>query len=159
LIINWYSGAVALDQIRVDRLPPASFHKEYDYGMWQLYRNHHLRFLNLLLVTVPQIPKKTLRSLTGLATKRKTSLVREAMVELLSSGSFVSVAPGYIDSAPLFFENLINDVGRGVRGDDRRNDFRERIMCWLAPIDPLSIANNPQCGYLHELQHQVQYGF
>jgi hypothetical protein len=55
-----YSGAVELDQIRIDHLPPASFHKEYDHGMWKRYRNDHLRFINLLLVTVPQIHEKTL---------------------------------------------------------------------------------------------------
>ena len=41
---------------------------------------------------------------------------------------------------------LIKDVGRGVRGAGQRDDFRERVMRWLAPIDPLAIAKDPECG-------------
>ena len=37
-LLRAYAGAIALDQIRVDALPPASFHPEYDGAMWLMWR-------------------------------------------------------------------------------------------------------------------------
>jgi hypothetical protein len=153
-----YSGAIALDQIRVDYLPPGSFHKEYNRGMWKRYRTRHLQFINHLMVSLEQIPKGTLCDLTMLATRRKTRTVRKAMVDLLSIGATNSYASGQVDSAPLFFSFLVREVGCGLE-DDRGDGFSQRIMRWLKPIDPLGIAEDPECGYMPALQSRVLYGF
>ncbi|MBR0939243.1 hypothetical protein [Bradyrhizobium jicamae] len=154
-----YSGAIALDQVRVDCLPPASFHKQYSRGTWKRYRRRHLEFINHLMVSLEQIPERTLGELTLLAERRRTRTVRNALVDLLSQAATDAFAPGQIDSAPLFFDFLIREVGCGVLESAERGDFRERMMCWLKPIDPLSIADDPECDYLPALQRRVHSGF
>jgi hypothetical protein len=91
-----------LDQIRVDVLPPSSFDKQYDRGMWKRYRKRHLAFINHLLLTIEQIPTRDLRQLSALGASRKSAVVRKAIVELLSLAATDSLASGQIDSAPSF---------------------------------------------------------
>jgi hypothetical protein len=153
-----YCGAIALDQIRVDALPPASFHREYSRGMWLRYRRRHLHFISRLLATSERIPTRQLGKLTGLATARKPAVVREAMVELLSLAATDSLSPGQIDTASLFFRALIEHVGKGSFLAAGGGDCSSRIKQWLVEPDPLSIAEDPECGYFDELQCHVEEG-
>jgi hypothetical protein len=151
-----YSGTIALDQVRVDALPPGSFHREYDRGLWQRYRQGHLDFINRLLATIGEIPSSLLQKLTCVAAVRKTAVVQKAIIDLLSQASTHSLAPDQIDSSPLFFRSLVEDVGTGSIGGVARGNSRVRMMRWLIPIDPLRIADDPECGYLADLQREDQ---
>jgi hypothetical protein len=147
-----YAGAIALDQVRADALPSGSFHPEYHRGMWQRYRQSHLDFINLLFSTTKEIPSSLLKKLAATAGERKTAVVRAAIVERFAQGAVHSLAPGQIDSAPMFFSVLVEDVGTGSSGRVAYGNHRERMIRWLAPIDPLHIADDPECGYLADLR-------
>jgi hypothetical protein len=147
-LLKAYSGAIALDQIRVDALPPASFHPEYSRGMWLRYRRSNIAFIDHLLRTTRDISQQLLQKLNLVACTRDPTVVRKVFVELLSMGATDTLSPGQIDTAPLFFTALVEDVGTGgtwCRADVNAKASFER---WLDLIDPLSLAEDPECQYL-----------
>jgi hypothetical protein len=82
--------------------------------------------------------------------------VRKEFIELLSMGAAPSLAPGQIDTAPLFFAVLVEDVGTGwIRGGRADVNTRARFEKWLDLVDPLSLAEDPECQYLAQLKESV----
>jgi hypothetical protein len=154
-----YSGAIARDQFKVDALPKKHFHRYYSRGMWLQWRLCHLDFINELHATAGAIPKKLLRDLTVLAARRDPRVVRKTMLEMLAQGAADSLAPGQIDTATLFFQALLESVGNGSFDPaEYRNckHCKARMARWLALTDPLSIAEDPECGYLAALQRALE---
>jgi len=158
-LLQAYSGAIALDQFKVDALPSKHFHRYYSRGMWFRWRQCHFDFINELLATAGAIPTKLLRGLTVLAARRDPLVVRKTMVEMLAQGAANSLAPGQIDTATLFFLALLESAGDGSfdPGEYRNcKHCKARMTRWLALTDPLSIAEDPECGYLAALQRALE---
>jgi hypothetical protein len=155
-LLRAYSGAIALDQIRVDALPLVSFHPGYSRGMWLTYRRAHIAFITQLLRTTRDMPKRLVQELNLVAGTREPKVVRKEFIELLSMGAARSLAPGQIDTAPLFFAALVEDVGTGwIRGGRADVNTRARFEKWLDLVDPLSLAEDPECQYLAQLKESV----
>jgi hypothetical protein len=162
-MLTAYSGAIALDQLKVDALPPTSFHPSYSRGMWLRYRRIHIAFVDQLLCSTRDIPSKLLQKINLMAATQNPKRVRRAIVNFLSIGATGSWSPGQIDSAPLFFAALVEDVGIGHVGREKYNfgrdvykNHRKRFERWLSLVDPLSIADDPECQYHQGLQIQTE---
>jgi hypothetical protein len=82
-LLQAYSGAIALDQFKVDALPRKHFHRYYRRGLWVIWRKSHLSFIDKLVATTGAIPRKLLSDLTVLAARRDPLVVRKTMVEIL----------------------------------------------------------------------------
>jgi hypothetical protein len=123
--------------------------------MWLRYRQSHITFINDLLRSTQEMPLQLLKKLNVVTAARKPVVVRRAIVRLLSHGSTDLFAPGQIDSARLFFSALVEDVGIGPIGHGANRNSRLRFTRWLDPIDPLSIAEDPECKYLAKLQEAI----
>jgi hypothetical protein len=76
-------------------------------------------------------------------------------VDGLNLGAANSLAPGQIDTAPLFFTALVEDVGTGWTGCRADVNAKARFERWLDLIDPLSLAEDPECQYLAQLKESV----
>jgi hypothetical protein len=150
-----YCGGIALDQIRVDALPRTSFHRRYDREMWIRWRQSNIEFINRLLETTEGVSARLLSRLSALASWRKPATVRKAVVGLFSEGASDALCPGQIDTAQLFFRSLLEEVGIGDVNRAVYSNPRVRMARWLAPIDPLFIADDSECGYLADLQRSV----
>jgi hypothetical protein len=156
-LLRAYSGAIALDQIRVNALPTTSFHPQYSRGMWLRYRRRHIDFINQLLRTTRELSKQLLQKLDLVACTREPIVVRNAIINLLSNGACGAFAPGQIDTAPLFFAALVEDVGTGwITSSGANENARSRFEKWLQLIDPLSVAGDPECQYLADLKESVE---
>jgi hypothetical protein len=154
-LLRAYSGAIALDQFNVDALPKNSFHVYYKREVWVHWRRRNIDFINKLLATTEALPSKLLSSLTVLAARRDPVVVRETMVGMLATGAVGSIVPGQIDTATLFFQALLESVGNEAFTPDDHRDCehrKTRMTQWVALIDPLSIADDPDNGYLEGLQ-------
>lgn len=152
-LLRAYAGAIALDQIRVDALPPDSFDPAYHRGMWLRWRRCHLAFINKLLETTRELPQELLQNINLVATTAEPAFVRKVFVDMLGMGAGNSLAPRVIDTAPLFFAALVEDIGTGwtrLRGGSHH--ARARFEGWLDVTDPLSIAGDPECRYLAQLK-------
>jgi hypothetical protein len=161
-LLQAYSGAIALDQFKVDALPRKHFHPYYRRGLWVIWRQSHLSFIDKLVATTGAMPRKLLSDLTLLAARRDPQIVRETMVEILGQGAAESLAPGYIDTATLFFQALVVSVGDGSFDPGKYRNCKHckaRMTRWLALTDPLSIAEDPECGYLAALQRALENRF
>ena len=141
------AGAIELDQIRVDALPPERFHPAYNGSIWRRYRHDHLDFINQLLPTVNSIPSALLQELARLAIAYETAVVREAILDLFADAATGMCPAEEFESAALFFGWLIKGVGRKAPGKPVNGDAKELMMEWLAVTDPLRIAEDPECGY------------
>ena len=71
-LLRAYSGAIALDQFKVDALPRRYFNR----GTWVTRRQCHLDLINELLATIGAIPSKLPTGLTVLAARRDPAVVR-----------------------------------------------------------------------------------
>lgn len=157
-LLRAYSGAIALDQVRVDALPSGSLHPEYDRGMWLRSRRRHVAFIDQLCDTTRDISKKLLRDISLVAATKEPKVVRKAFILLLSMGANGELDPGPINTAPLFFSVLVEDVGTGwLEYSDDINAQKDvnaslRFADWLNLTDPLSIAEDPECQYLTQLK-------
>jgi hypothetical protein len=155
-LLRAYSGAIALDQIRVDALPPDSFAPAYYRGMWLRWRRCHVAFINQLLETTRDVSRELLQNLNLVAITAEPAFVRKVVVNLLGTGAANSLAPGVIDTAPLFFAALVEDIGTGwTRLKGGNHNARARFESWLDVTDPLSIAEDPECLYLAQLKESV----
>jgi hypothetical protein len=105
-LLRAYSGAITLDQIWVDALSPEHFNQDYSRIAKVDYRQIHFEFIDKLLATTGAIPTKLLNGLTVLAARRDPAVVRKTMVEMLAQGACLSLAPGQIDTATLFFSSF-----------------------------------------------------
>jgi hypothetical protein len=68
-------------------------------------------------------------------------------------GAASSLASGQIDTAPLLFAAVVEDVGTGwieFLGADA--NARARFERWLDIVDPLSLAEDPESQYLPQLK-------
>jgi len=148
-LITGFAGAIELDQIRVDALPDKIFHPAYDGTMWQRYRQDHLDFINRLIPTVNTIPSAMLQELARLAINYEAAIVREVILDLFAEAATGSCPAEEFESAELFFDWLIKNVNRRIRGKPLNGEARELIMQWVSVADPLRIAEDPECGYGH----------
>src|ERR1700739_1595573 len=76
-LLRAYSGAIALDQIRVDALPPASFDPAYYRGMWLRWRRCHVAFINQLIETTRDVSRELLQNLTLVAITAEPAFCRK----------------------------------------------------------------------------------
>jgi hypothetical protein len=139
-------------------LPRKHFHRYYRRGLWIIWRQSHLSFIDELVATTGAIPRTLLKDLTVLAARRDPLIVRKTMVEMLALGAARSLAPRQIDTATSFFQGLLVSVGDGSfePGYPNCKHSKARLTRWLALIDPLSIAEDPECGYLAALQRALE---
>lgn len=149
LLVSYY-GAVALDQVRADELCSCGKRKR---GLCKENRNDHLVHLELLLDTLSGISNETLEKLTVLAATRKPTVVREVLIELLVEGTGAHLVGERMWSAPEFFNALVKEVDQGNRAPKDGEDAVERMMRWLNPADPLTIAQ--ECGYKKGMSAQI----
>jgi hypothetical protein len=161
-MLTAYSGAIALDQLKVDALPSTSFHPFYSRGMWLRWRRSHIAFIDQLHGSTRDIPSELLQKINVMAAAQNPKRVRRAIVNFLSIAVSESWSAGQIDSAPLFFAALVEDVGTGAVGREKYNfgrdvykNRRKRFERWLRLVDPLSIADDPECQYHQGLQIQT----
>jgi hypothetical protein len=123
--------------------------------MWLRYRRCNIAFINQLLRTTRDISQQLLQNLNLVACTREPQVVRKVVIELLSMGAANSLAPGQIDTAPLFFTALVEDVGTAWTGYRADVNAKARFERWLDLIDPLSLAEDPECQYLAQLKESV----
>jgi hypothetical protein len=150
-----FAEAVALDLERVESLPTESFHPLYDPKKWRYHRQDCLYVLFGLRATTKGIAYRLLKALTAVSIGQESPLVRREFVKLLRHNARTN-ASGYNDSAPELFEELIKRVGIACSAPVKAGDARARMMSWIAPIDPLGIAEDPECGYLAGLRRFVE---
>ena len=136
-----FYGAVALDQVRVDQLREEGFLScNYDRKEWKEYRRDRLEQLELLLDSLSRISQDTLGKLTILATTGKPTVVREALLELLTNGTCAHFVQMPMYGAPEFFSRLVEYADKGARAPKNVEKPAERMMRWFDPVDPLRIA-------------------
>jgi hypothetical protein len=146
-LLTGFAGSIELDQIRVDALPSKSFHPMYDDGLWRGYRHDHLNFISQLLPTVDAIPYSLLQELTWLAITCETRFARKEIVDLFAEGATGLCPAEEFESAAPFFGSLIKNLSRQTPVIPLNGDARGLMMKWLTLTDPLSIAEDPECGY------------
>jgi hypothetical protein len=140
------AAAIELDQIRVDALPRDRFHPEYSDSMWRILRRSSLDSIHRLLPTVNAMPLTLLEELTQLSFAYDPRDVRETLVILFGG---VVYPEEEVETAEKFFGCLIDDMDvKASSGTLMKRHASEQIMKWLFPLDPLRIAEDPECGYL-----------
>lgn len=142
-----FAAAIELDQLRVDALPPETFHPEYDDGMWRRWRRYHLAYIDQLLATVPAMPSGMLKNLTEVAITYEPAAVGEIAVDLFADAASGSCPEEELGTAVLFFGWLIKDVCGKFQEKSISCDARARMMHWLPVTDPLNFSKDPECGY------------
>jgi hypothetical protein len=147
-LLNGFTAAIELDQIRVDALPASVFHRDYDDGMWRRHRREHLEYVKQLLPTLDTIPPVILEKLTRIASHCEPAIVRDralGLFALVSSGNYDAEE---FTTAAQFFEELIEElVWNQCEGGLIGEDAPALMMRWLPATDPLRIAQDPECGY------------
>jgi hypothetical protein len=141
------STAIEFDQVLVDTLPAEGFSPEYSDGMWRAWRSDHRTFIDRLASTVDKIPPAMLRKLTGIATTYEPALVENVVVELFALIVGGCCPAEDYGSAELFFGEIIRQLNTQFKGAPRRESARASILRWLPVVDPLRIAQDPECAY------------
>jgi len=139
------SGAIERDQTYVDGLPRGLFSHQYDDDLWRNWRRGHRTFIDDLLATVGAMSPTDLRQLTDVASGFAPTAVRKVALE-----TFAEVVGECVDAdktARQFFARVAREVVRQGRGKRPAGDPREAISQWFSDIDPLTIAQDPECGY------------
>jgi hypothetical protein len=142
-----FAASIELDQIRVDALPPETFHHAYDANIWRGFRGGHLDFVARLLPTVNAMSSTQLQELARLAITYETAVVRTVMLDLFVEAAMGTCAPEEFEGAAQFFGWLIKDMDRIPPCKDPNGDAKILMMQWLPEADPLRIAEDPECGY------------
>lgn len=147
MVLRNFSAAIQLDQRRVDALPPAQFHPQYNDEMWRVWRADHMSYIKRrLLSTVGAIPSALLVELTTIATTYDPMVVRREVLELFADAVSGS-CPEELTTAENFFGWLIKGVRRHPSGRRRSASAKGAMAKWLADNDPLRIAEDPECQY------------
>ena len=147
-LLTRVSTAIEFDQVLVDTLPAASFSPAYNDGMWRNWRRDHCAFIERLASTVDQIPPAMLSELTRIATTCEPALVGKTMLELLALIVGGSCPEEDFASAKLFFGEIIRQLNaQSKEVPPRHESARASILRWLPVVDPLRIAQDPECAY------------
>lgn len=141
------STAIEFDQVLVDSLPAESFSPAYNDGMWRAWRRGHCAFIDRLASTVDKIPPAMLSELTGIATAYEPALVEKVVLELFAVIVSGSCPEEDFGSAELFFGEIIRQLNAQSKGAPRHESARASILRWLPVVDPLRIAQDPECAY------------
>jgi len=140
--------AIEFDQVLVNTLPAGSFSPAYNDGMWRSWRSDHSSFINRLASTVNRIPPAMLSELTGLATTCEPAIAGTTMLELLALIVSGSCPEEEFASAKLFFGEIIRQLNAQSKGvPPQHESARASILRWLPVVDPLRIAQDPECAY------------
>jgi hypothetical protein len=140
------SAAIQLDQVYVDALPSESFAREYDDSMWRVWRREHRSLINKLLRTADAIQPATLRELTRITAIHEPSHIGAVVLDLfaeLVGGNSAEDIP----TAEQFFSWAIRQLPRWSKSGTHKEGARASILQWVPLLDPLHIADDPQCGY------------
>ncbi len=141
------SVAIEIDQAYVDSLPREWFSAQYDDPMWRAWRKDTCRYIESLISTVEKIPEPAIIELTEIAVTREPAHLGKILLEHLAEvvgGHRCEVELGTAD-------RFIGSVIEQARGRPKRKARREHpqavILRWLPVIDPLRIAQDPECSY------------
>ena len=147
-LLKRVSTAIQFDQVLVDTLTAGSFSPAYSDRMWRGWRSDHRAFIDRLASTVDKIPPAMLSELTGLATTCEPALVGKTMRELLALIISGSCPEEDFASAKLFFGEIIRQLNAESTGvPPRHENARASILRWMPVVDPLRIAQDPECLY------------
>lgn len=141
-----FSEAIQLDQHRVDALPAAQFHPQYNDAMWRAWRADHVSYIGHLLSTVEAMPYALLAELATMATTYDPMVVGREALELFADAVSGS-CPEELTDAENFFGWLIKAVRRRRSGRRRSVSAKDAMAKWLVRDDPLRIAEDPECQY------------
>ena len=145
-LLGGLSGAIELDQLRVDAMPAERFLPSYNDGMWRDWRAGHIGHIAKLRASVETIPAAMLTELTRIAIDHEPKAIEDIMLELFAE--VVGACPeGELATAGLFFGCLIRQVGEHAEGSSGSQGARDSILKWMDFADPLHIARDPECGY------------
>ena len=143
------SVAIALDQAHVDALPAERFSPQYNDAMWRDWRHGHRVFIGQLVLTADTMKPATLNELTKLSITREPGLIGSVMLELFAEIASGGCSQEDCGNAEQFFGWLIEQTRGGAKSKSRREGARISMLQWLPLIDPLRIAQDPECGYGH----------
>jgi hypothetical protein len=147
-LLNRFASAIMRDQVYVDALPRKVFHLQYDDDMWRGWRLATLAYLNTLLTTVNTIPRTTLKKLTRIAVTKDPAVVGQIAIELFADCASGSAPREDVETAALFFDRLIHELGgSSTTIPSNGKNARALMLRWLAFTDPLRISRDPECGY------------
>jgi hypothetical protein len=140
------SGAIERDQIYVDGLPRECFPSVYDDTLWRDWRQGHRVFIGKLLASAHAMDSAQLERLTEVASRFVPEVVGRIMLETLAEIVSGSSAAG-CETAAHFFDWAAGEVVRQGRGKGRSRSARKSIERWFSSTDPLTISQDPECGY------------
>ena len=144
--LTTFSAAIELDQCRVNALPAADFHPQYNDEMWRVWRADHMSYIKRLVSTVEAVPSALLMELTTVATTYDPMVVGREALELFADAVSGS-CPEELTTVENFFGWLIKGVRRHSSGRRRSASAKGAMAKWLADSDPLRIAEDPECQY------------
>ena len=148
-LLKRVANAIEFDQVLVDTLPAEAFSPAYNDGMWRNWRRDHSSFVNRLASTVNRIPPAMLSELTRIATTCEPALVGQTMLELLAEIVGGCCPEEDYASAKLFFGEIIRQLNaaQSKGAPPQHESARAAILRWLPVVDPLRIAQDPECAY------------
>jgi hypothetical protein len=146
-LLEGFSAAIELDQLRVDAMPAANFKASYYDGMWRGWRSDHVSYVNRLVSSVDRIPPAMLKELTWIARTYDPKVIGRVALELFAEAVSGSCPEEELGTAERFFGWLIKQAGIDFQRSPRSQGARSSILQWLAVTDPLRIARDPECGY------------
>lgn len=140
--------AIEFDQVLVDTLPAETFSLAYSDGTWRAWRSDHCAFIERLASTVDQIPRAMLAELTRIAATYEPALVEKIVLEMFALIVSGGCPEEDFASAKLFFGEIIRQLNAQSKGvPPRHESARASILRWLPVVDPLRIAQDPECAY------------
>lgn len=140
------SHRIQLDQIYVDSLPREQLSCIYDGGLWCDWRRDTSVFIDKLIASTDGMSSSALQGLTEVALSFNPAVVARIMQETFAEIVSGSSAEG-CETAQHFFEWVAGEVVRQGRGKRLNRNARKAMSQWLPAIDPLGIAQDPECGY------------
>ncbi|MCK1341017.1 hypothetical protein IVB38_34630 [Bradyrhizobium sp. 38] len=145
-VLRRLSGAIEMDQIYVDGLPRESFLNVYDDALWRDWRHDHGVFIGKLLASAHAINSAHLERLTEVASSFDPEVIGQIMLEIFAEIVSGSSAAG-CETADHFVEWVTGEVVRLGRGKRPSRSAHKSIEQWFSDIDPLTISQDPECGY------------
>jgi hypothetical protein len=144
-LLSALSAAIELDQLRVDKIPALKFSPRYDDAMWRHWRADHVFLVQELVLSVQWVTQAALDELTAVARSRDPAQVGRVVIELLAEA--VSDGRSELREAATFFDQLIQGALLKAGTRCTQLDAKSSAERWFAVVDPLHIADDPECGY------------
>jgi hypothetical protein len=151
-----YAEAIYVDQERVDKIPLKDSHPSYDDGFWRSTREDYLQAIVHLSLTVDNMPKRLLKNLTELAITRRPDAVKRPLFNIITLLATGEPPPGLLNTASLFFSELIEDASGQAPGIPFEGTPAESMVRWFDYDDPILIATDPDCGYAELLASHIK---